>query len=318
MGVKMNKRIPVFLVLVVVFPALSNVSVFSDATNPIAKQMELQTTDTYEPEIVICGSRMFLAAAQYDHVDVDGYDFMANDQALRLVYNSMTYLLDPENQSITSGYIGCMGEFGTYSGLQEGSDFYAPWDLSFMQFLEENLDNEGCTFDLVQIDMNSPLVDDGQIIYDIVMIGDIWRFEYLHSRGEYSTYVNQGGKIILAGTWSQIPDPAGAQLDFLPKNRIWAKRYKQDEFPLPADDPSHPIAINIINPQWWYDIYEPVGYPINPEHYLKMTDYDNEYYYKVFAAPPGYPDGPSTVVVGGQYVPSSVVDTSWGAIKAAF
>ncbi len=314
----MYKRLPVFLVLLAILPVTANISVFSDTQNPIARQMELQTTDIWVAEVVICGARMFLAAAQYNHVDADGYDFMANDQALRLVYNSMTYLLDPEDQSVTSGYIGCIGEFDTYSGLQEGTDYYPAWDLNFMQFVEENLTAEGCTFDLVQIDKDTPLIDDGQILYDIVMIGEEWDFPYLHTRGEYSAYVSLGGKIILGCTWRPVPEPAGAQLDFLPKNRIWAMPFNQDEFLLPAADPSHPIAANIVNPQWWYDIYEPVGVPINNEQHFKMTDYDVEYYYKVFAAPPGFPDGPTTLVAGGQWIENSVVDTSWGAIKAQF
>ncbi|MCX7022150.1 MAG: hypothetical protein NTW26_07765 [bacterium] len=122
------RKIPLtFLFLLILSPALANVSVFSDTQNPLAAQMGNRPAgDVYVPEVVVCGARMFLAAAMYNHTDLDGYDFYANDQGLRLVYNCMTYLLDPEDQSVTSGTIGCIGDFGLPNGLQEGS-WYPPW-----------------------------------------------------------------------------------------------------------------------------------------------------------------------------------------------
>jgi hypothetical protein len=316
----MKKRLSVLLLLLVALPALANVSVFTDARNPIAEQMGYHPTDwEYVPEVVICGARMFLAAAQYNHTDLNGYDFYANDQALRLVYNCMTYLLDPEGQSITSGTIGCMGDFGLPNGLQEGTEAYPPWDIDFMQYVEDNLASVGCTFDLVHITNSDPLVDAGQPLYDIVMIGEEWEIERLHTRTEYSNYVSLGGKIIIAGTWNTVPDPGGMQLVFLPKNNIRIKRYYAFEFLLPAEDPGHPIARNIVNPHWWYDIYEPFSMIINPHNFDRCTDYDEEYYTKIFANPPGPPDTPATVVLGGEWKEMpAVTETSWGIIKAQF
>jgi hypothetical protein len=75
-----------------------------------------------------------------------------------------------------------------------------------------------------------------------------------------------------------------------------------------------------VNPHWWYAAYEPLGFIINPHNYNKIYNYDVQYYTKIFANPPGYPDSPTTLVLGGQWVPSGpgVDETSWGAIKAQF
>jgi len=319
-GLEMRRMLLTLLVVLTFSPALANISVFSDTQNPLAAQSESRPAGwVYVPEVIFCGARMFLAAAQYSHTDLWGYDFYANDQALRLVYNCMTYLLDPDAQSVTSGTIGCMGEFGIPNGLQEGYPPFPPWDIDFMQYLEDNLSGVGCTFDLVHITGNDPLVDAGQPLYDIVMIGDEWVENRLHTRSEYSTYVGLGGKLILAGTWNDVPDPSGMQLAFLPKNTIWIKRFSVFEFLLPAEDPSHPIAKNINNPAWWYATYELLGMVINPHNFNKIVDYDEEYYTKIFSNPPGYPDSPTTLVLGGQWIEEdSVTETSWGSIKAQF
>ncbi|MCK4594389.1 hypothetical protein KAU45_07790 [bacterium] len=318
----MNKRLPVFLVLLAVLPVLANLSVYTDTQNPLAQQIPHRTDWIYVPEVIVTGALMFLAGAHTNHVDTNGYDYYANDQGLKLVYNCMTYLLD---RDWSDEPIGCIGDFGKWSGLQTGYDAMPDWDQNYMQFLESNLNNEGCNFTLEQISNSDPLIGDGEILYDIVMIGDRWNFNVLHSRAEYSAYVSLGGKIIIAGTWDPIPDPAGGQLDFLPKNRIWMKRDLYTEFLLPATDPSHPIAENIINPQWWYRNYElwdgtPWEGPVNPEIYNRIFKYDDEYYTKIFADPPGFPDTPSTLVLGGQWkeIPNAVHEMSWGAIKAQF
>ncbi|MCX7022149.1 MAG: hypothetical protein NTW26_07760 [bacterium] len=75
-----------------------------------------------------------------------------------------------------------------------------------------------------------------------------WFASQIHTRSEYSTYVGLGGKLILAGTWDEVPDPSGIQLEFLPKNSIWIKQFSVMEFLLPAEDPSHPIAKNMNDP----------------------------------------------------------------------
>jgi len=316
----MRRMLLTFLIMLTLSPALANVSVFSGTQNPLAAQMESRPTEwVYVPEVVVCGARMFLAAAHYNHTDLDGYSFYCNDQGLRLVYNCMTYLLDPENQSITSGTIGCIGNFDIPNGLQSGYSYYPPWDIDFMQNVEENLTGVGCSFDLVHITTSDPLVDSGQILYDIVMIGEEWVDNRIHDRSAFSTYVGLGGKIIIAGTWNEVPDPSGSQLDFLPKNTIWIKHFGTLEFLLPDEDPSHPIAKNMNNPAWWYDVYEPFGMIFNPHNYNKIFNYDEEYYTKIFADPPGYPDSPATLVLGGQWVwDDAVTETSWGEIKAQF
>jgi hypothetical protein len=316
----MRRMLLALLVVLILSPALANVSVFSDTQNPLAAQMGNRPAGlVYVPEVVVCGARMFLAAAQYDHTDLYGFDFYANDQALRLVYNCMTYLLDPDDQQVTSGTIGCMGDFENPNGLQEGYDSFPPWDIDFMQYLEDNLTGVGCTFDLVHITKYDPLVADGEILYDIVMVGDEWIENRLHTRSDYSTYIGLGGKLILAGTWNEVPDPSGLQLEFLPKNSIWLKQFSVMEFLLPAVDPSHPIAKNINNPSWWYDVYYMLGMIINPHIFDKIINYDEEYYTKIFAEPVGYPDSPSTLVLGGQWVEGeNVTEKSWGAIKAQY
>ena len=316
----MKRTLLALLVVLFLSPVLANVGVFADAANPLAAHAGSRPTGyVYVPEVVVCGARMFLAAAHYNHTDLDGYSFYANDQALRLVYNCMTYLLDPEYQSVTSGTIGCMGDFDIPNGLQSGYPYYPPWDIDFMQYVEDNLAGVGCTFDLVHITNGDPLVEDGERLYDIVMIGEEWAPNQLHDRSTYSTYVALGGKLIIAGTWNDVPDPSGIQLDFLPKNTIWIKQLSAFEFLLPAEDPTHPIARNMVNPSWWYRVYEPWGFIINPHNFDKILNYDDEYYTKIFANPPGYPDSPSTLVLGGQWqeIPA-VTETSWGAIKAEF
>jgi hypothetical protein len=318
-GFDMRKMLLTLLVLLILSPALANVSVFSDTQNPLAAQMENHPAGSfYVPEVVVCGARMFLAAAMYNHTDLWGNDFYANDQALRLVYNCMTYLLDPDDQQVTSGTIGCQGNFEIPNGLQEGYSGFPPLDIDFMQYLEENLNSVGCNFDLVHIDKNDPLVADGEPLYDIVMVGEEWIENRLHSRSEYSAYVGLGGKLIFAGTWNDVPDPSGMQLTFLPKNSIWIKQFPIMEFLLPAAEPAHPIAKNINNPAWWYAPYEPLGYIWNPHIYDKIFNYDEEYYTKIFAEPVGYPDSPTTLALGGQWVIDAVTETSWGAIKAQY
>jgi len=321
-GFDMRKMLLTLLVLLTLSPAIANVSVFSDTQNPLAAQTGNRPAGwVYVPEVVICGARMFFAASMYNHTDLIGNDFYANDQALRLVYNCMTYLLDPEDQQVTSGTIGCMGDFDIPNGLQREYHPFPPWDIDFMEYLEENLTGVGCSFDLVHIDNTDPLVEDGEPLYDIVMVGDEWVPNRLHSRSEYSAYVGLGGKLIIAGTWNEVPDPAGRQLDFLPKNSIWIKRFSVMEFLLPAVDPSHPIAKNINNSAWWYDVYATLGFIINPHIFDKIYNYDEEYYTKIFAEPAGYPDSPSTLVLGGQWVwedEPAVTETSWGVIKAQY
>jgi hypothetical protein len=50
----------------------------------------------------------------------------------------------------------------------------------------------------------------------------------------------------------------------------------------------------------------------------KIFNYDEEYYTKIFAEPVGYPDSPTTLALGGQWVIDAVTETSWGAIKAQY
>jgi len=180
-----------------------------------------------------------------------------------------------------------------------------------MAFVEGNLNGLGNSYSLTQIDNATALNVGSTLNYDLLMIGENWdagflsgHNNYLHSRAEFNSYLSNGGKVIIAGT-KEIPGTGNSYLTFLPKDEISMQKIYGgglDEFPLPAADPNHPMAVGIDDEEWNY-----TGEVISLINYI-----DTEEYYKVF---PTW-SGQCYLVVGGDNIGGAVEETTWGQIKA--
>jgi hypothetical protein len=275
-----------------------------------------------QPKIIVTGSVMFICAARYNHNDENSIPYGVNDQGLKLVEHCINYLLsdgeyDGYADPVTSATIACIGDFdGAVSGLQTYNNTWPQYDQDYMVFVEGNLNALGNSYILHQIDNSTALNSGSTLYYDILLIGEQWdagfltgHDNYLHSRAEFNSYLNNGGKVIIAGT-TEVDHTDGNYLTFLPKDEIRMQTITGggvDKFPLPPADPNHPIAVGINDEEW--DI---VGEVIADINYFDVNEY-----YKVFPAWSGT-NYTNTLVIGGDDVPHNpgVEETTWGQIKA--